>query len=296
MPCGNKRLLLTGATGLIGRELSAPLTAAGFDVHAISVDERNPDNGYHWHRGSVFDREFIDRTMAAVRPTHLLNLAWATTGDYLTNEINYRFLEAGENLARSFVRQGGVRAVYAGTCFEYKFKDAPIGENDELDAEKNAYTHCKNALRESAQRIFADGGVSFAFGRIFYAYGRGEAKTRLTGVIIDRLQRGEPVEIKSGPLEKDYIYSRDIAAAFTALLDAEAEGAVNLCTGKTVTIREFALTLAEKLGRPELLVFRDDCDGQPRRFVGDATRLRVEVGYWPRWTLAEAMDEIVAFG
>ena len=295
MPCGNKRLLLTGATGLIGRELAEPLAAAGFEVWAITIDEVSPDNGFKWIRGSLFDESFVEKTVADVRPTHLLNLAWATTGDYLTNDVNYRFLSAGESLARSFVRHGGRRAVYAGTCFEYKFKDDPIGEDDPLDAEKNAYTHCKNALREAAQEIFKEQGVSFAFGRIFYAFGRGEAKTRLTGLVLDKLRKGESVEIKSGPLEKDYIYSRDIAAAFVALLDANAEGAVNICSGRAVTIRDFALTLAEKLGRPDLVVFNDDCAGQPRRIVGDARRLRDEVGYSPKWSLGEAMAEIAAY-
>ena len=296
MPCGNKRLLLTGATGLIGRELAEPLAAAGFEVYAITIDEVNPDNGFKWIRGSLFDESFVEKTVAHVRPTHLLNLAWATTGDYLTNDVNYRFLAAGESLARSFARHRGRRAVYAGTCFEYKFKDDPIKESDALDAEKNAYTHCKNALREAAQEIFKEQGVSFAFGRIFYAFGRGEAKTRLTGLVLDKLRKGESVEIKSGPLEKDYIYSRDIAAAFVALLDANAEGAVNICSGRAVTIRDFALTLAEKLGRPDLVVFNDDCAGQPRRIVGDARRLRDEVGYSPKWSLGEAMAEIVAYG
>lgn len=294
MHCCDKRVLVTGATGLIGKELCEPLLARGFEIYAITIDEVNPDNGIHWLKGSLFDDEFINAAVDKVRPTHLLNMAWATTGDYLTNDINYKFLHAGETLARAFVAKGGKRAVYAGTCFEYRFKDSPIKEADELDAEKNAYTHCKNALRESAGKIFAEGGVGFGFGRIFYVYGRNEAKTRLTGLVIDKLQRGEKVIIKAGPLMKDYIYAKDIANAFAALLDSSVEGPVNICTGKAVSIREYVTKLAEKLVHPELLVFEDDCANQPPIIVGDNTRLIREVGYLPRYELAEAFDEILA--
>lgn len=293
MPGCEKRVLVTGATGLIGKELVNPLLATGFEVYAITIDEHNPDNGIHWLKGSLFDDEFVTAAVRQVRPTHLLNMAWATTGDYLTNDVNYRFLHAGEVLAREFVAAGGRRAVYAGTCFEYRFKDEPIRECDALDPEKNAYTHCKNALRINAGERFAAGGVSFGFGRIFYVYGRNEAKTRLTGLVIDKLNRGENVVIKAGPLKKDYIYAKDIANAFVALLDSSVEGPVNICTGKAITIREYVQTLAGKLGRPELVEFADDCANQPPIVVGDNTRLTQEVGYSPRYGLDCALNEIV---
>lgn len=293
MHCSEKRVLVTGATGLIGKELPTPLKDAGFEIHAITIDEANPENGIHWIRGSVFDERFVRDVVASIRPTHLLNMAWATTGDYLTSEVNYRFLKAGEGIARAFAENGGKRAVFAGTCFEYRFKDEPLREADALDTEKFAYTHCKNALREQASGIFGNAGVSFGYGRIFYAYGRGEAKTRLTGMVLDKLGRGEEVVIRSGPLLKDYIYSKDIAGAFAALLDSRAEGAVNICTGRAVSIRDFVMTLADRVGRRDLVRFEDDCANQPPLIVGDSTRLNVEVGYRPYHSLEKAMDEIV---
>ncbi len=290
-----KRVLVTGATGLIGKESVGPLLAAGFEVFAITTKEQPPLNGVHWLRGSLFDDGFVRETVASTKPTHLLNLAWATTGDYLTNDVNYRFLSAGELLARSFVTVGGLRAVYAGSCFEYRLKGTPLRECDPLESERNVYTKCKNALRLSAEQIFKSGGVSFGFGRIFYAYGRGEARTRLTGLILDHARNGEKLVIKSGPLRKDYIYAKDIANAFVALLDSPIEGVVNIGTGRTVTIREFALKLASKLGCSDMLVFEDDCATQPSCVVADTTRLTEEVGYHPHYGLEEAFDEIVRY-
>lgn len=288
-----KRLLLTGATGLIGKELAEPLLRAGFEVHAITIDRENPENGVHWLPGSLFDEGFVQGVVESLRPTHLLNMAWATTGNYLQSDVNYDFLAAGIRLARLFAQNGGERAVYAGSCFEFEFQDRPLLECDPLLPERNTYTYCKNTLREVAGRIFATHGVSFGYGRIFYVYGRKEAKTRLAGRIVDQLQQGLPVTITAGPLLRDYMYAKDIAGAFSALLNSNVEGAVNICTGKVLSIRELSLALARELGHPELLVFEDACEGQPALIVGDNTRLTHEVGYTPQYTVEAAVAEIV---
>ena len=289
-----RTVLVTGATGLIGRELAEPLLAAGFDVHAITIDDAHPDNGVHWIPGNLFDAAFLRETVRTLRPSHLLNMAWSTTGDYLTSDVNFDFLEAGIQLAREFAAAGGQRAVYAGTCFEYRFNDAPLREDGPLEPNRNHYTFCKNALRETAGRIFTSAGVSFAHGRIFYVYGRGEAPTRLCGRLVNNLRRGDPVTISDGSLLRDYIYTRDIAGAFAALLASDVEGPVNICTGRPVSLRDFALAAARRFGREDLLVFQQGPSGQPPRIVGDATRLVREVGFTPRYTLDEALDEIVA--
>ena len=148
MTCGSKKVLVTGATGLIGKELIKPLFEAGFDVYAITIDAENPNNGVNWVKGSLFDEVFIKTTMESIKPEYLLNMAWATTGDYLSSDINYKFLNAGINLLKYFKDNGGKRIVCAGTCFEYKFKDEPLKETDELDVEKTVYTFCKNKLYE----------------------------------------------------------------------------------------------------------------------------------------------------
>ena len=244
MTC-SKKVLVTGATGLIGKELIKPLKDAGFDIYGITIDENNPDNCVNWIKGNLFDDDFLKSTFEKIKPEYLLNMAWCTTGDYLKSDLNYQFLNAGINLLKNFRDNGGKRAVFAGTCFEYKFKNQPLKENDELESEKTVYTFCKNKLHEIAQYFCEQNDISFGWGRIFYVYGRGEDKTRLTGMVIDKLSKDEEVIIKSGSLLKDYIYSKDIAGAFVKFLDSDVEGNVNICTGKSVSIRDFVLVISE---------------------------------------------------
>lgn len=291
----SKKLLVTGATGLIGKELAEPLLDAGFDVYAITIDEVNPDNGIHWIKGNLFDENSVKSIMEEVKPDYLLNMAWCTTGDYLKSDINYKFLNAGINLLKYFKDNGGKRVVFAGTCFEYKFKEEPLNEEDELDTGKTVYTFCKNKLHEIAEYFCKMNGISFGYGRIFYVYGRNEDKTRLTGMVIDKLSKGEEVIIKSGNLYKDYMYAKDIAGAFVSLLDSEVEGSVNICTGIPVSIKDFVLEIGKQMGKENLIVFKDEQSNQPPVIVGDNSRLTNEVGYSIKYDLKSAINEILKF-
>lgn len=292
MSLSNKRVLVTGATGLIGKELIKPLLKAGFEIHALSIDETMPDCGVHWVRCNLFDPRATEAVFKEVKPEYLLNFAWATTGDYLKSNTNFDFLTAGISLMKFFHLNGGRRAVYAGTCFEYDFKDEPLKEDD-LVKPQTTYGKCKNLLREAAELYCANNGISFGWGRIFYVYGRNEHESRLTGALIKNLANNHEFEIKTGALIKDYIYSKDIAGAFVKFLDSNVGGIVNICTGKGVSVGDFASALANKMGKTQLLSVKNESAGQPPLIVGDNTRLTQEVGYEIRYTLDTALEEIL---
>ena len=293
MNYGNKKVLVTGATGLIGKELIEPLKELGFEIYSITIDENNPDNGVNWIKGNLFDKSFVKQVMQEIKPAYLLNMAWATTGDYLSSDINYDFLSAGVNLIKEFKLNGGKRAVYAGTCFEYKFKDEPLKETDDLDADKTEYTFCKNKLHEITKHFCLKNDISFGYGRIFYVYGKNENITRLTGMVIDKLSKDEKVIIKSGDLIKDYMYSKDIAGAFAKFLDSEVEGSVNICTGKPIKIKEFVLEISRQLKKEHLICFETVESNQPPMIVGNNDRLLKEVNYNLKYDFKKAIGEII---
>ena len=101
------------------------------------------------------------------------------------------------NMLSAFKQNGGRRAVFAGTCFEYKFKDAPLKENDELNP-LTIYAKCKVELFKQATEYCIQNGISFGWGRIFYVYGKNENEKRLTPYLINNLKNNKTTEIKCG--------------------------------------------------------------------------------------------------
>ena len=124
-------------------------------------------------------------------------------------------------------------------------------------------------------------------------YGKNEHPKRLTASIINSLKAGDPVQINCAQLERDYMYSKDIAAAFTRLLDSDVQGTVNICTGKSIHLGDYARAVAKLLGREDLLVLKEENTSQPPLVVGDNRRLREEVGFTPSYTLQDALKEII---
>lgn len=291
-----KRILVTGATGLIGRELAKTSITDDYDVYAITSRQGPQNNTYQWISANLFNQDEIGKLIANIRPHHLLHLAWATTEDYLSSPINQRFLDSGISLAQQFASYGGQRAVFAGSCLEYKFKDAPLKETDELDVMKYEYTRCKHELHQKAAKIFRASNVEFAYCRIFYVFGHGEHPKRLTPSVIHGLRSGQGLSIKSGPLQKDYMYSREIARAFLEVLNSSATGTFNICSGNPISIRDYALTIAHLLNRENLLSFDDSCTGQPAVILGDNSRLTNEIGFVPSYTTTTALAEILKEG
>ena len=289
----SKKLFLTGGTGLIGKALWAPLAERGFEIYALTIEENMPPAAQvTWLKANLFDENAIAGLLAQIRPQYLLNMAWCASGDYQTSNANFDFVRAGLTLLKHFAANGGKRAVLAGTCLEYAPNDTPIKETDVL-APASVYAYCKNALHGLADTFCRQNGVELAYGRIFYVYGKNEHPKRLTASIINRLRAGERVQINHAQLKKDYLYTKDIAGAFAALTDSPVTGSVNICSGRAVTLADFAGEIARRLGKEHLLDLHTLPTDQPPAIVGDNTRLTREVGFTPRYTLQTALGEIL---
>lgn len=288
----HKKVLLTGVTGLIGKEIIKPLQEKGFDIYAITIDNNNPNNGVNWIKCNLFDSESVKQILEDIKPTHLLNFAWATTGDYLVSDMNFEFVKAGLNLLKYFKANGGKRAIYVGTCFEYKFKDEPLKETDPTNPQ-TLYAVCKDALHKMAEEYCKINDISFGYGRIFYVYGHGENEKRLTAHLIKTLQNNETVTINCGRLIKDYMYTKDIAGGFAKFLDSDITGTVNMCTGQGISLEDYSTYIARKLNKEEYLIIKQEETNQPPIIVGDNTRLIQEVGYKIQYSFEKAIDEIL---
>lgn len=288
-----KKVILTGATGLIGQNIVEPLKKTGYEIWALTIDEKNPDFDINWIKCNIFDENALKQVFEKVKPSHLMNFAWITGGDYLSNPMNKDFVTAGMNMLKFFKENDGKRAVFSGTCFEYDFIDKPIKEDNPLKP-TTLYAQCKNELREKAQKYCSENGLSFGWGRIFYVFGKNEKPGRLTSTIINNFKTGKEVTITCGSLLKDYMYTKDIAGAFAKFLDSDVEGCVNIATGKGISLADFAGKFAKRLNAEGLLVIKNELGNNPPVIIADTSRLINEVGYKIQYDTDSAIDEILA--
>lgn len=292
------RVLVTGATGFLGRHALAALGARGFEVHGAAPDAPDAGGGAAvWHRVDLMEAGAPRRLCEAARPSHLLHLAWYTAhGRFWEAEENFRWVEASLALLRAFAGAGGERLVTAGTCAEYDWTgEGPLREGLTPLAPATPYGACKAALGQLQEAFARVRGLRSAWGRLFFPYGPGEGPDRFVPHVASRLLRGEAAECTSGAQQRDLLYVEDVAGALAALLESPVEGAVNIGSGRAVALREVAETLGRLTGRPELvrLGARPDRPGDPPRLEAHTGRLETEVGWRPTVTLEEGLGRTV---
>jgi nucleoside-diphosphate-sugar epimerase len=298
-----RRVLVTGAGGLIGSGALQPLIDLGYEVHAAGRREGSHVD-VRWHRLDLLDEAAPGALVRELSPSHLLHLAWYTE--------HGRFWEAPENLAwvgatlrllRSFADASGRRAVIAGTCAEYDWSEpakrlrerAGEGLPASPECPGTLYGMAKRATRQLAEAYAERAGVSIAWGRVFLLYGPGEDQRRLLPSVARALLSGREAATTDGSQVRDLLHAADVAGGFVALLDSPVEGPVNVASGEGVPLARVIELIAEAAGRPELLRLGalPPREGDPPRLVADVRRLREEVGFTPRIPLAQGIADTV---
>ena len=287
-----KKVILTGGTGLIGTQTIPCLLTAGFKVYVMTMGDEVSTNNVTYIKANLFDKNAVDKMFSDVQPEYLLHYAWLSTGLFNDN-MNFDFLTSSIDMLKSFHKYGGKRVVIAGTYAEYGYHNETLKET--MPAEPiNIYSQCKDFVHKIAEVYCHNNNISFGWGRIFSAFGKEKDPRRLTSDVINHLSANQEVVIRSGSLIRDYIYTKDIAAAFVKFLDSNVEGVVNICTGKDTSIHDYVMKIAQAMGKENLVVFNEQASPQQVRVVGDSTRLNKEVGFVPQYTIEEAIKEILA--
>ena len=288
-----KKVLVTGASGFVGRYCLPILQANEFEVHAVSSRAAGvTTSGIHWHQADLLEAHESASLVLEVRPTHLLHLAWhAVPGKYWSSTENIRWVRASLSLLQSFAEQGGERVVMAGTCAEYDWKDGFCSEKSTRLVPATLYGVCKHALQLMLAAYAAETNLSAAWGRLFSLYGPHENPDRLVASVIRSLLKNDAARCSAGDQQRDFLFVEDAASALVTLLKSDVRGPVNVASGQALAVKEVVRRIAELLNRPELLEFGaiSTAPYDPPLLVADVGRLQKEVGWTPRFDLNQGL-------
>lgn len=290
---------MTGGSGFIGRGALPHVIAAGGDVHATTSGptDRGLLPGPVWHRVDLLDPAATAAVVAAVRPTHLVHLAWHVVPGRYDDPANARWVGASLGLLEAFAASGGQRAVLVGSCYE---DDVPPGRpawGPGASEPRTAYGRAKAALGARVASWAEGAGVACAWARIFNAYGPGEDPRRLVAAVIVGLLSGQVVPTTAGDQVRDLLHTSDIGTALAAVLDSDLRGPVDIGSGEPVAIREVIAELAAQIGRPDLLAVGalPGNPGEPPRIVADSRLLRERTGWRPQFDLPTGLADTIAW-
>jgi nucleoside-diphosphate-sugar epimerase len=293
------RLLITGASGFIGRNVVALAQADNeFEIHCVS-SKSNPaaNRNLHWHRADLLNQNDCEALMSEVRPSHLLHLAWYTEhGQFWQSAENRQWVTATEFLAELFGKFGGVRAVFTGSGAEYDWSKG--GVLDESSPAKPAalYGECKLAALERVSSLASSFHFSFAWARFFSVYGPGEDSRRFISYVAGKLKRGQEAQILQRSFVRDFLHVEDVAQALVDLLRSKYTGVVNIGSGEASMLEQIARQIAQLLpANPNLLNFEapELRSSEPQILLPDISVARKAINFKPRFTLEQGLQNFI---
>jgi nucleoside-diphosphate-sugar epimerase len=282
------RVLVSGGTGFIGAPTVALLAAEGFEVHVMSQRRTAPGTATT-HHVDLLAPGRAAQICTAIRPTHLLHLAWYAEPGRFWHDVgnNLRWVEASLALVRGFLEVGGAHVVCVGTSAE-----PPPGERP-----ASVYAASKAAVRTALEPALARSGASFAWAKLHQPYGPGEDERRLLPTVARTLAGGAPFEATtSGRQRRDFVHVADVASALVTLLYTGASGTFDVGTGRATAVREVVEGVATRFGATELVSFGHGAlpQHEPERLQADVAPLTA-LGWRPQVSLGTGLDELVRY-
>lgn len=248
-------ILITGASGFLGRNISELLLSAGHKVtnfsHGPFGDPRVEDILFDAFQDSATDL-LKGRDFDAV--LHLAAFASPRLAkDYeKTIELNVNLTEemlqiaAGFPSLKKFVFFSSA-TTYADSATRPLREDAPQAakENDyyafsKIKAEHHCLEHREQGLPVSIWRLTNCFGPYQSFR---------PTPNLIPQIMVEALEEGK-VTILNGDYSRDFLYSRDLARIFLEGLEKEFPPIVNIATGMPHTVGEIAEFVGKKLGIP----------------------------------------------
>jgi nucleoside-diphosphate-sugar epimerase len=295
-------ILLTGATGLIGREFLR-LAGAGSETVAVArdpdpIDVATADGPAQWLALDLRDPGFARRLPGRVDA--IVHLAQSREyRDFPVGAVDVVDVNLGATARLlDYARGAGVqRFVFASTATIYEPSRAPLSECSPVRC-----TSFYAASKRAAELLIEQYGELMAcwLMRIFTVYGAGQ-RDQLIANLVRRVEAAEPVTVqgRSG-LPVSPIHAADVARV---LLQAAAAGHPSLESGcgvlnvggrEALGIRELAEQIGETVGRAPQFVSAADDD--PPGWIADRTKLDHMFELDEPLSFAEGIRETLAAG
>lgn len=274
-------ILVTGASGFIGRPLAEALERAGYTV----IRHRRAD-------GDLASADLPD-----CGASHVCHLAARTSvvESWSQPQPFYATNVLGTVNVLEFCRRRGASLTFLSSYVYGHPQRLPIAEDHPLAA-FNPYAHSKLLAEEACRYYAAQFAIPVTIVRPFNVYGPGQADEFLIPSILRQVMdpRQAAVSLADDRPRRDYVHVDDLIALLVGTIGRPGLDVFNAGSGASVSSREIARQLLAAAGVDKPIVSR----GEQRPddvldTVADITHAARVLGWTPRIPLADGLRALV---
>lgn len=287
------RVLVTGATGLVGTAVAQALADAGYEVTGLSRRSR-PE--LPWLQVAVdMGGEDFPAALDQVGPVDaVVHAAASLTMARDAHDVSMVNCLGTHRLLIWARRQAIPRFVYVSSLGVIGApRLLPVTEDHPVDP-PTAY-HASKYYGEQLVRVFGAGGMAAASLRIPAPVGPGMPEGRLLTTLVHRALAGQSLVLHgTGSRRQNYVDVRDVAHAVRACLDQPVSGLFNIAGPESVSNLELAEEVVRQTGSNSSIVFSGQPDpGDDMNWVVSCQRAFDCFGYAARHAMNDAVAEVV---
>ncbi len=278
------RVVITGATGFIGNALTKRLNQDGVHVEGLSSED-----------GDIANID-LDVRLANNKPDYVIHLAgrtfvpasWKDPFDF------YRVNVLGTLNVAEYCRRHGISLIYLSAYVYGSTVSLPIRE-DSFVKPNNPYALSKFLGEEVCRQYSEAFGLSVVIFRPFNVYGPGQSKSFLIPTIINQVLNNDVVELDSLEPRRDYIYIDDLTDVIALSLKSSLVARIyNIGSGYSMSVLDVVQTILLKAGVNKSVISRNiKRENEVMDVVADISRLNDELGWSPKFKLADGVDAIL---
>ena len=258
-----KRVIITGASGFIGKHLVSTLLASNYRLVCLDLNfDENFNDCYETkvdhYKGDIQDINFIEPILLKYSPDYIIHLAGLKNRENsiaefdMSMKVNYFGTLNILTIAKDI--KNLKRIVLIGTAEEYGNIDEVFTENGKVDP-SSAYGLSKLSSSILGKIFYKQFGMPLVVLRPSIAYGPGQGPEMFIPALIETLINNKPFDMTAGAQYRNFIYVLDLIHAIElALICDQCNGEIiNIGARNSEKLKDVAVYIASQLQKEHLL-------------------------------------------
>jgi len=305
MKLKNKRVLVTGATGFIGANLTRRLLKEGSRVNIFTRDEsdkwriKDVLKDVSSHTVDILNEQKLNGAINHIKPEIILHAA--VYGGYRFQKDTKKIFDTNfistVNLLSACKKVGFEVFINTGSSSEYGVKRQAMKEDDLLEPVSNygvskafATLYCQSyAKREKIPVVTL---------RLFSPYGYFDDPSRMIADMIMTCLSGKEPKVLSPLAVRDFIFIEDVMDSYIKTIehkDSVGGEIFNIGYGKQHSVKKVVNTITRLTGNRVKLEYADTPAStmEPKTWQADISKAEKKLKWEPRFGLSDGLKKTI---
>ena len=280
-----KRILVTGSSGFIGKNLVEESKRLGAEVVTLTDPEGRKIDVRDWQK--IKDIENIDMVYHLAAKTYVPFSFKNPRETYGVNVLGTL------NVLELCRLRGVAKMVFVSSYVYGQPQYLPIDEKHPVQP-TNPYMRSKVLGEELCRAYNNDFGLKCIILRPFNVYGVGQSGDLLIPTIISQLQAGK-IELKDSVPKRDYIYISDLISALIEAEKFDSEFEIfNIGYGKSYSVKEIVDKIIQLYGKNAKINYENERrKNEIMDVVADIRKARAMLGWKPKVNIEEGLRRCI---